>query len=724
MLLAILSCAAYAAPQFADLHKYGRVTPLVVDPKGNSLESSFVADTSQGAVESVDGRLPLVDFAGKRAAKVHVTPASGVTFQLGLHRGWVEFYLADYVPEGTMELSFAGRPGPQTTLALVDADKDGNGPDKAVSAELNLAHYLKDAEGWQHVSIPITDFVKAAPDLDLDNLEKVVIQGPASAELTFYLADVTFRTAHPAHEYPAVKVDQVGYAVGWRKVAKVTPLEPFAGDTGFVVKDDAGKAVFEGKLKPAVLDDRESGDNVYDADFTALDAPGTYVVEVQGLGSSGPFRIGADVYRPIFYDVSRFWFYQRCGMELDAAHAGKDAHRACHVFDEAIPDPRGGTRDCRGGWHDAGDMNRYVPWTIQSVFPLLTLYRHRPDAFTDGQMNIPESGNGVPDLLDEVKYELQWIRKMLIREGPDAGMVYDRIHESLVSQPKDVDFYDQRHGLSGTTDEAACALVANLAYASLIYRDFPTEKAFAKDCLDDALLSWNYLTTFGNPQEGPMFSAAALLFEATGRRDAQDVVRRLSASILKTWPGQIVYGNYDAGLATYALSARPEVDKALQAQFRDYYKGFADGVVRAAQSKGYNAPMMDGVDYVWGSNRLIAKSAVQLLIVNRFAPDPQYVATARETLHWLLGRNPVNTCMVTGYGTPPLGPIFHHMYGPRGPGLPMPPGYLAGGVSPGDCPGISNAPTKAWRPDWTNWVLTEPSIGYEGPFTYLLGSLD
>ncbi|MCK4376453.1 MAG: glycoside hydrolase family 9 protein, partial [Candidatus Brocadiae bacterium] len=420
----------------------------------------------------------------------------------------------------------------------------------------------------------------------------------------------------------------------------------------------------------------------------------------------------------------RFWFFQRCGMELKPEHAGPFAHRACHTSDEAIADPRGGERDCRGGWHDAGDMNRYAPWTIQPVFMLLSLYRHHSGKFADGQLNLPESGNGIPDLLDEIKYELQWVRKMLIREGPDAGMVYDRIHQSLVRQAEGVHFYDRRHGLREPTDRAACALVADLAHAYMVYKEFPQETEFADACLADALLTWDYLTSRGDPDDNHYFTAAALLFEATGRQDAHEVVKRLADAIIQTWHGRINYGVYDGGLAAYCLSERPEVDSDLQGRLRQYYTGYADAVVQAARSKGYNTPMMEGVVFSWGSNgHCIAKSGAHLLMVNRFAPNDDYVEAARGTLHWLLGRNAVNTCMVTGHGDPPLGPIYHGMFGPPGPGLPMPPGYLPGGPTRPNAAGLSAFLAKAWRPDYTCWELTEPSITYQGSFTYLVGAL-
>ncbi|MFO8007756.1 MAG: glycoside hydrolase family 9 protein, partial [Candidatus Brocadiia bacterium] len=306
----------------------------------------------------------------------------------------------------------------------------------------------------------------------------------------------------------------------------------------------------------------------------------------------------------------------------------------------------------------------------------------------------------------------------------DAGRVYDRIHQTLTEQPAGADVFTERHGLSGTTPEACCAVVANMAHAHMVYRRFPSQAGFAGQCLDDALLCWERLRNLEEPPVRPAFTAAALMFEATGREDTHAMVRELAPEILSTWHGHINYGNYDAGLATYALSERDEVDPDLQAELRGYYRDYADAVVKASQANGYREPMIEGVVFTWGSNgSCIAKSGAHLLMVNRFAPDPRYVETARESLHWLLGRNPVDTCMVTGHGRPPLGPIFHAMYGPSGPGLAMPPGYLAGGPTNLECPGISRHPAKCWRPDHACWELTEPSLGYQGNLNYLLGAL-
>ncbi len=717
--LALLAGAARAAPE--------RVTNIL-----GKLERDFRGDaykyTSGAAdVATPDGRFPVVDYRGRRALKLAITHGPDGHWHVGIAPpGWARYYLDDYGPAATLEMELAGSLRGTAELAIVDNDGDGDGPDQRLSAGVDLRAYLEPAEEWTRVTIPLRDFLAAEPDLDLSSMEKVVLSGSADAgESTLYVGELIFRTSHPERSYPAVKVDQVGYPTSWRKVAKVVlPQQAQARSPFAVIDAETGERALEGLLTPARLDDPPSGDDVYDADFTALAEPGTYVVEVEGVGRSASFRIGDAVYGELCRDVARFYFLQRCGMELKPEHAGPYAHQACHVHDEAVPDPRGGTRDARGGWHDAGDMNRYAGWTMHVIHALLTLHRHHPGAFPDGSLGTPESGNGVPDLLDEATYEIEWVRRMLIREGPDAGMVYDRLHESGAEQPSGAAFWERRHALRPPSDAAACHLVADCAGAYMVYREFPAEREFAEACLGDALLSWDYLRTRGDPPRDDYFSAAAVLFEATGRDDAHQVLRRLAEGVLSEWPGRLTYGRMDVGVATYALSERPEVDPALQQRMRDYLRGYADAMVAASRARGYGEPMVDGVVFTWGSNGLISKAGALLLLVNRFAPEPAYVETAREALHYLLGRNAVNQCMVTGYGQPPLGSIFHTMYGQVGhAGLPMPPGYLAGGVNQFDVAGISAWPAKSWRADPTCWSLTEPSIGYQCWLVYLIGAL-
>ncbi|KPK57627.1 MAG: hypothetical protein AMK73_09950, partial [Planctomycetes bacterium SM23_32] len=352
LVLGAVSCVAQAAPE--------RVLPVTPLDRQRAWTSYYYVEGDGTTIERADGGIPVVEHEGRRCLMVHVTHAAGGYWQVGIaRRGWGHFQLDD--GRGwTLEFDLNGELPPGTQIELGDADRDGPGPDGEVVPSVPLDGHVPAGRGWRRVTVPLGAFLEARPDLDLMDLLKIVIAGPsAGGESTFYVADLSFRTTEPEKVYPPVKVDQVGYPTGWRKVAKVTPAAPLTGRQTFVVRDaDTGAAVFEGALTLDVLGDEPSGDNVYEADFTAVDAPGRYVVEVPGVGESAPFAVAEDLYAGFFRDVARFYFFQRCGMDLDAEHAGPYAHRACHTFDAAIPEPgTGRVRDASGGWHDAGDMN-------------------------------------------------------------------------------------------------------------------------------------------------------------------------------------------------------------------------------------------------------------------------------------------------------------------------------------------------------------------------------
>ena len=145
---------------------------------------------------------------------------------------------------------------------------------------------------------------------------------------------------------------------------------------------------------------------------------------------SAPFAIGDDVYRQVLVQAVRMLFYQRAGFPKDARHAGaKWASSASHegpLQDRharyyATPGDAATERDLHGGWFDAGDFNRYTSWAAQNVVELLNAYRERPAIWTD-DTNIPESGDGIPDLLNEVKWELDWLQRMQL---PDGSLLFE-----------------------------------------------------------------------------------------------------------------------------------------------------------------------------------------------------------------------------------------------------------------------------------------------------------
>ena len=252
---------------------------------------------------------------------------------------------------------------------------------------------------------------------------------------------------------PQITIDQFGWQPGSRKVAIVA--EAVRGQNAraayrpgltFEVRRQAdGTVAHRGNLKPwnGGKVSELCGDRVWYADFSDVRAPGTYYVhDPANRARSSPFRIGDDVYRPVLRDSVRTFYYQRSGTPIPARYGGNWHHGGGHLGrdqDRAARYSQGGKelgrpRDLLGGWFDAGDLNKYVPYLESTLFDLLWAYELHPRVFGD-DTNIPESGNGVPDLLDEVKWELDWLLKMQDTDGGVFNRVAGRSHDNGPDSP-------------------------------------------------------------------------------------------------------------------------------------------------------------------------------------------------------------------------------------------------------------------------------------------------
>lgn len=244
--------------------------------------------------------------------------------------------------------------------------------------------------------------------------------------------------------------------------------------------------------------DKTSGDKVWQADISALREPGVYYVyDGENKVRSYQFRIADDVYAPVLKAAVRAFFYQRCGADITAVNGGTWHHDACHVGagqDLAAElyidgNAQGQPRDVHRGWHDAGDYNRYIPFTMDVVIPLLMAYEHNPAAFGDDS-NIPESGNGTPDILDEVHYETDWMLRMQMPDGSVCNRVTARGYKQGISPEKDtatVRYYTQ------PTTWATATFAAGTACCSRVLAQFPKEAEHAKALRAAAEKAWAYL---------------------------------------------------------------------------------------------------------------------------------------------------------------------------------------------------------------------------------------
>ena len=209
--------------------------------------------------------------------------------------------------------------------------------------------------------------------------------------------------------------NQIGYLPGASKVFLATQV----ADSFSVIDIRTGAVRFSSRIELWKANDPASGLTLYKGDFSSLKQKGEYKLRTSSGDSSRVFSISDTVYNPVFRAATKGFYFQRCGMDLLPGYAGPYLHTKCHIGDAYFHSTTGspGYRQVVGGWHDAGDYNKYVVNAGVTLGTLLMGYELFPDRFASDDLGIPESGNGVPDLLDEVRYELAWLLSMQSANG-------------------------------------------------------------------------------------------------------------------------------------------------------------------------------------------------------------------------------------------------------------------------------------------------------------------
>jgi endoglucanase len=289
-----------------------------------------------------------------------------------------------------------------------------------------------------------------------------------------------------------IKLDQAGYLPAAPKMAVVAVDKPASI---FFVRRSIGNAdVFHGKLAPA-RQDADSGDAVQLADFSALKEPGDYYLDVPGVGRSWKFSIGENVYRRAYYLAMRSYYGQRCGTAVDLGPEFPGfRHDACHL-DGAWHASSGktGRRVSQGGWHDAGDYGRYIVNSGISTGTLLWTWEMFGARVSAVKLNIPESGNGTPDMLSEIKWNLDW---MLSMQDDGGGVWQKQTSERFCGfiMPEKDTLVSYVIGTGKEPYKSSCAtgdFAAVMAIAARAFRPF--DRAYADRCLAAARKAWVWL---------------------------------------------------------------------------------------------------------------------------------------------------------------------------------------------------------------------------------------
>ncbi len=540
----------------------------------------------------------------------------------------------------------------------------------------------------------------------------------------------------------AIKVDQVGYLPDAPKVAFVVSSD---ASGPFAVVDADGKAVLRGTLDGAV-DDPDSGDRVRAADFSSVRKPGVYTIVVDGVGRSWPFRIESHVYRRAYYLAMRSYYGQRCGTAVDL---GKEfsgyTHAVCHR-DGAfhVSSGKSGPHGVLKGWHDAGDYGRYVVNSGITTGTLLWTWEMFGDRIKTIGLDVPESGDRVPDILDEVRWNLDW---MLSMQDADGGVWHKQTSEKFPAfvMPEDDASVSHVIGSGAEPYKTTCAtadLAAVAAIAARVYRPF--DIAYADRAGRAAAVAWDWAVAhpdavFRNPSGvstgeygdrtcgDEMLWASAELWRTT--HDAKydryflEHERQYRETLRPTappsWPTVA-----PLGLWTYALDRTAAGDAAQE--IRAASIAAADALVARTAAHAYRISMVRS-DFVWGSNAVAANYGLQLLVAAAIAPKRAYVDAALDTLHYLLGRNTFSLSWLTGVGANPFRHPHHRPSGADANAEPWP-GLLSGGPNGRkQDPAMQKLPelppAKMYLDDQDSYASNEVAINWNAPLVFVLAAL-
>jgi endoglucanase len=509
------------------------------------------------------------------------------------------------------------------------------------------------------------------------------------------------------NDYPEVEpyqradilTNQVGYFTDRAK--RATLLSDSKKAVDFSLKDEDGKVVYEGESIP-FGEDKDSGDNVHILDFSSFTEAGTYYLEDEGGNVSREFDIdGSEKYSSLLYDSLNYFYQNRSGIEIEedfisSGDAKSLARAAGHPKDSAeIEQTWGysgssGTIDVTGGWYDAGDHGKYVVngglslWLMQNQYETALKYGFK-DAYADGTMLLPENVNGSPDLLDEARWEMEWMLKMMVDSGKYEGMVYHKAHDekwtALGIAPADD---DMKRIVKPPTTAATLNLAACGAQAARLWKDYDSD--FADECLEAAEKAFAAAKehpdmfapldesigggAYGDTDVEDEFCWAALeLFITTGNEDYYDeatenkffldIPKSLGGGESVDTVGSFDWGNTGA-LGTLSAALNPDkFDKGDVEIINEAIVSASDSYISLEENQGYGLPYGpstlsyndDDEGYLWGSNSFVTDNSIIMAYAYLLTEDEQYLDGAIGGMDYILGRNPMDYSYVTGYGT-------------------------------------------------------------------------
>lgn len=587
-----------------------------------------------------------------------------------------------------------------------------------------------------------------------------------------------------------IHVDQFGYQTNSVKVAVLSnPQVGFNDDDNYnaptnleLIDNNTGLVVFTASPDTwnGGATDGPSGDSGWWFDFSSITTPGEYYVHDEVNNEDSPvFTIQANPYEEVLKAAAKMFYYNRCNMDKAAPFADAnwtDGNNFDHPLQDYncrfIYDAGNAAleKDLSGGWFDAGDYNKYITFTYSTLHDLLAAYEANPAVFGDN-WNIPESGNGLADILDEIKWELDWMMKMTNSDGSVHIKMGSQNYSDNTAAPPSLNT-DQR--FYGPTCTSASATVAStFAHAAKIFGNISGYTSYANQLEQIAIDTYDYVIPFFNTntlemncddgsiisgdadrsydeQLEALISASIYLYDLTGNNTYSSFVLTHAQSVepltTNSWnaykmPIQTALIHY-----TTLSGADNSLSNTILTSFGNDINNNWNGYYGMNLSTLYR-DFMPNWSYHWGSNNAKASYGSLNLLAAQYginSDETNQHQKAEELLHAFHGTNPLGLVYLSNmyaYGAEnSCNEIYHtwfndgtdydhaltSLYGPA-------PGYVTGGPNssysnPAFSPPFGQPNAKSYL-DFNNgypdnsWEITEPAIYYQAAYIRLLAGI-
>ena len=550
-----------------------------------------------------------------------------------------------------------------------------------------------------------------------------------------------------------IRLNQVGY---YKVAPKIAVWVGDKQESFFLVSENQKDTVFRGKLSAQRVNSI-SQKTTQIADFSGFTKLGTYRIGIANNGLSFPFEIQVNTFKKVAIGALKGFYYQRTSTALPEKYAGKWQREAGHPDDKVMIHasavsqnrPEGSLISSSRGWYDAGDYNKYIVNSGITMGTLLSLYEDQPDYFKNFEVNIPESGNKIPDLLDETLWNLRW---MLTMQDPADGGVYHKLTNPDFNEPGMPNVSKKPRYVIQKNTIATLDFAAVMAQASRVLKSFKSELPGLSDsCLNASIKAWKWAKenpkiVFKQDEMNKKFDPDIITGGYEDRSETDEWIWAASELYITTKDDEFykavnlypettyqipTWSNVQL-LAYYSLIRNEknltELGKKDVSNIKKKLINFADNLLLNVDNQAFNTVMgKSAKDYMWGSSSHAANQSIALLQAYKISSDKKYLNGALGNFDYLMGRNATGYCFLTGFGSKQV--MFPHHRVSNADGVVEPvPGLLSGGPNLGKqdkCKGyVSDFADESFMDEMCSYSTNEIAINWNAPMVYLAASLE